>query len=274
MNDRKTCYHCDRVLPEKIDLLDPLSGVHGLCDGCRAWKAQHYAELVQRTGSAPAANEKSALAVFPDEKLFNCKPRNRVDPASPIHGLATRYRRLSGNPKMSLLKVNKFRIGRLIGSRFQLYHPFVQIAEDRVGVKEFPPRDYNSAHEKTAHLQSHVLLNNAVGSVRHVFENADKVSQRGIAKIGVHLILRAERTDSWREACNTFWAPENISRAAHEVLSIVERKLEHIDEFPAVSQHLVTRFLIVGFKYLFVVWIGVHDAIQRMGRGFAMEKQP
>jgi hypothetical protein len=65
MNDKKTCYHCDRVLPEKIDLLDPLSGVHGLCDGCRAWKAQHYADLVQRIGSAAAISDQAPASSCP-----------------------------------------------------------------------------------------------------------------------------------------------------------------------------------------------------------------
>lgn len=45
MNDRKTCYHCDRVLPEKIDPLDPMGGVHGMCEGCRKFKDDWYARL-------------------------------------------------------------------------------------------------------------------------------------------------------------------------------------------------------------------------------------
>ena len=56
--NNKTCYHCDRVLADKIDPLDPLGGVHGICDGCREWKAAWYADLQQRTGSA-AANEET-----------------------------------------------------------------------------------------------------------------------------------------------------------------------------------------------------------------------
>jgi hypothetical protein len=49
-----TCYNCDRVLPAKVDLLDSLGGTHGICEGCAKWKANYYAELQQRTGSAPA----------------------------------------------------------------------------------------------------------------------------------------------------------------------------------------------------------------------------
>lgn len=56
--DSKTCYHCDRVLPHKIDPLDPFGGVHGICNNCAIWKFNWYEELKQRTCSAPARHEK------------------------------------------------------------------------------------------------------------------------------------------------------------------------------------------------------------------------
>ena len=59
MNDRKTCYHCDRVLTEKIDPLDHLGGFHGICDGCRDFKAAWYADLTRRVGQAPATEKKT-----------------------------------------------------------------------------------------------------------------------------------------------------------------------------------------------------------------------
>ena len=59
--DNKTCYHCDRVLPEKINPVDALGGVHGQCDGCRDFKAAWYAELQKSACSATAIAEQSTL---------------------------------------------------------------------------------------------------------------------------------------------------------------------------------------------------------------------
>ena len=56
-HDRKTCYHCDAVLPEKEDPLDALSGAHGQCANCKTFKADWYADLQQRTGSTPATEQ-------------------------------------------------------------------------------------------------------------------------------------------------------------------------------------------------------------------------
>ena len=46
--ENKTCVHCDKVLPERIDAFDLFGGLCGLCDGCRAWKRVHYAEVEKR----------------------------------------------------------------------------------------------------------------------------------------------------------------------------------------------------------------------------------
>lgn len=45
MSDQKTCLHCQKVLPEKIDALDLLGGHYGECAGCRSWKRNHYAQI-------------------------------------------------------------------------------------------------------------------------------------------------------------------------------------------------------------------------------------
>ncbi len=59
MNAQKTCYHCDRVLDEAINPLDPLGGVHGQCQNCREFKAAWYAEFKKSTGNSPATAEKT-----------------------------------------------------------------------------------------------------------------------------------------------------------------------------------------------------------------------
>lgn len=59
--DHKTCVHCDKVLPERIDALDHFGGLCGLCDGCRAWRKTHDAELQKRILTQSKAASEEAL---------------------------------------------------------------------------------------------------------------------------------------------------------------------------------------------------------------------